>query len=331
MNSLKLKISIKDWLYIILVAAFFGFLISLVFYFLNEDLKSINTIIFSICSAISVALFSFLLISFSNHFILPKVNEKFWYLISFGFSFLSGFFGFCFNFLLFSTSSYEIVSLIANYWIHLGLIIGLLTFLIGLLLHQFISMKYKNEYVNNEVLEAKIKALENELNPHFLFNALNSISELIYVDQKRAEKATLSLSTFLRNAISEDGLISLEDEINMVKTYLEIENIRFEDNIKLKLQISEEFKSILVPKFSIQLLVENAIKHGYTQESLNILIKTYDKKIEVKNDGKKIENIKFGTGLNNLQKRLNFLNVGTLSYESKNEETIFTINLRVKK
>ena len=328
MDRVELKISIKDWLYIVLIASFFGFLISLVFYFLNDNLKNISTIVFIICSSVSVAIFSFLFITFSNYFILPKIKEKFWYSISFIFSFFAGFLGFSFNFLVFSSKSYEIVYLISNYWIHLGFIVGLLTFLIGLILHQFISMKYRNEYINNEVLEAKIKALENELNPHFLFNALNSISELIYLDQKRAEKATLSLSTFLRNAISEDGLISLEDEINMVKTYLEIENIRFEDNVKLNVQIEDDFKAILVPKFSIQLLVENAIKHGYRQELLNVYIKTYDKKIEVRNDGKKIENIKFGTGLNNLQKRLNFLDVGTLTYKSENEDTIFTINLK---
>jgi len=72
-------------------------------------------------------------------------------------------------------------------------------------------MKYKNESIKNEILETKIKALENELNPHFLFNALNSISELIFLDQKKAEKATIDLSLFLRNSIAKDTLIYLEN------------------------------------------------------------------------------------------------------------------------
>merc|ERR1711879_229624 len=131
-----------------------------------------------------------------------------------------GFLGFLFSYYVFSIFSFKIIDLITPYWFFISITMGFLTFLVGLILHQFISMKYRTESIRSEVLESRIKALENELNPHFLFNALNSISELIYQDQKKAEKATLDLSKFLRNAIAKDTLISLENEIKMVQTYL---------------------------------------------------------------------------------------------------------------
>lgn len=328
MTSVKLKISIKDWLYIIIIGAFFGFFLSLFLYFININLKETSTIVFGTVSAIFISLSAFLLITISNDFILPKVNEKFWYIISFIFSFLSGFFGFLFSFLLFSFGDFTIVDFIKPFWIYISTILGFLTFLIGLILHQFVSMKYKNESIKNEILETKIKALENELNPHFLFNALNSISELIFLDQKKAEKATIDLSLFLRNAIAKDTLISLENEIKMVQTYLTIENVRFEDNIKIKFDIDKDDYEIKVPKFSIQLLVENAIKHGYLQKELNINVKVKNNNIEVSNDGLLTKEVSFGTGLSNLSDRLRLLKIGKLKYKNINDKMTFIIKLK---
>ncbi|PLY09678.1 MAG: histidine kinase [Arcobacter sp.] len=328
MTSVKLKISIKDWLYIIIIGALFGFFLSLFIYFININLKEISTIVFGTISAVFISFSAFILITISNDFILPKVNERFWYIISFIFSFLSGFLGFLFSFILFSFTNFIIIDFIRPFWLYICIVLGFLTFLIGLILHQFVSMKYRNESIKNEVLETKIKALENELNPHFLFNALNSISELIYLDQKKAEKATLDLSAFLRNAITKDTLISLENEIKMVQTYLTIENIRFEDNIKIKLHITSADYEIMVPKFSIQLLVENAIKHGYLQKELNIDIRVRNNKIEVSNDGLITKDFVFGTGLSNLANRLRLLKIGKLDYKIEEDKMIFVINLK---
>jgi len=316
MNSFELKISIKDWLYIVIIAAFFGFLISLFFYFLNEDLQHTSTIIFSTTSAILIAVFASMLITISNNFILPNVNKQFWYLISFGFSFASGALGFLLSFLIFENFDIKIIEFIKPFWIYIGITIGFLTFLIGLILHQFISMKYKNESIRSEILETKLKALESELNPHFLFNALNSISELIYIDKKKAEESVINVSKFLRNAIYTDSLITTQNELEMVKTYVNIENTRFEDRIKIKIDSHKDYEKRLIPKFSIQLLVENAIKHGYEGNELNIDIKISNEKIEVSNDGKLSEEVKFGTGLSNLHKRLELLNIGRLDYET---------------
>ncbi|GGD45344.1 hypothetical protein GCM10012288_19640 [Malaciobacter pacificus] len=328
MQSVELKVTIKDWLYIIIIGAFFGFFISLFFYFLNKDLQESSTIIFSISTAVTISLFASLLISLSNNMILPKVNQKFWYIVSFIFSFSSGFFGFLFSFAIFSYTDFVIVKYINNYWFYIAVTIGFLTFLVGLILHQFISMKYKNESIKTEILETKLKALENELNPHFLFNALNSVSELIYVDQEKAEKAVLHISKFLRNAINKDSLVSIETELSMVNTYVNIENIRFNNRIKLTTTVEENMKAVLIPKFSIQLLVENAIKHGYKTVDLNIDIKAYDEIIEVSNDGKISHNINYGTGLSNLDKRLDIQSIGRLTYDVKDDRMKFIIKLK---
>ncbi|MDD3008156.1 MAG: histidine kinase [Arcobacter sp.] len=328
MQKVELKIAPKDWLYIIIIGAFFGFFISLCFYFVSYDLQNISTIIFSTSTAILISLFAFFLITISNKFILPKVNKKFWYLISFVFSFLSGFLGFTFAFLLFSFGDFKILHIISSFWIYISITIGFLTFLVGLILHQFISMKYKNEEIKTQVLETKLKALENELNPHFLFNALNSVSELIYVDKKKAENAVIEISKFLRNAINKESLITLETELSMVKTYVNIENVRFDEKIVLNIQNFSEFKNVKIPKFSIQLLVENAIKHGFLGKPLNIDISFSKNRIMVQNNGKITNIVKFGTGLSNLQKRLELQKVGSLSSDILDDKMLFTIELK---
>lgn len=319
MSAVELKISKHDWIYINIIGTLFGFLISLFFYFMHEKFENIFTIVFGTVTAFIITLFAVLFISLSNHYILPSVEKRFWYLISFIFSFSSGAIGFLFSYTLFYTFELSIINIIKPYSLYLTLSIGSLTFLIGLILHQFISMKYRHESLKNEILDSKLKVLEDELNPHFLFNALNSMSELIYIDRQKAEESLLNLSKFLRNAIKIDSIVDVNDELEMVKTYVEIENIRFDN--KIKLSITNKNKGTLkIPKFSIQLLVENAIKHGYNNKELNIYINV-DINISVSNDGKVTDNLKFNTGLSNLKHRLQLLKVGKLVFENNNRMT----------
>jgi sensor histidine kinase YesM len=319
MNAVELKISKRDWIYISTIGTLFGFFISLFFYFLNDRFENQLTIVFGTVTAFIITLFAVIFISLSNNYILPTVKKKFWYFISFIFSFLSGAIGFLFSYTLFYIFEISIINTIKPYSLYLTISIGSLTFLIGLILHQFISMKYKNESIKSEILDSKLKALENELNPHFLFNALNSMSELVYIDQEKAEKSILNLSKFLRNAIKTDSLIHINDELEMVQTYVDIENIRFDNKIKLEI-INKSLENIKIPKFSIQLLVENAIKHGYTNKELHIKVEIA-KDILVSNDGKTTDSLKFGTGLTNLNYRLKLLKIGRLIFEDNKTMT----------
>jgi LytS/YehU family sensor histidine kinase len=114
----------------------------------------------------------------------------------------------------------------------------------------------------------------------------------------------------------------------MVKTYVNIENIRFNEKIVLNVQNFDEYKNIKIPKFSIQLLVENAIKHGFLGKILNIDIGFTKDEIIVQNDGKISSIIEFGTGLSNLQKRLELQKVGNLSSKILDDKMQFIIELK---
>jgi sensor histidine kinase YesM len=328
MDNVQLKISQLDWLYIALIGLLFGLSIASIFYFLAPNLHYVSTIYFALGSSTLIALFSSLFITLSNNYILPNIDQIFWYFISFIFSFASGFLGFVLSFFVSSYFSFPVAEQIEPWWIELSAIIGFLTFLIGLMLHQFIAMKYRQEATNTQYTESRLRALENELNPHFLFNALNSMSELVYLDQKKAESSILNLSSFLRHAINKESIIPLGLELKMVKNYVEIENIRFNDRIKLHIKIDENIEEIQVPKFSIQLLVENAIKHGYMQKTLNIHIRASKKTILVHNDGKITQKVIYGTGLQNLKNRLELLNIGKLTHEVMSTKMGFCIFLK---
>ena len=112
--------------------------------------------------------------------------------------------------------------------------------------------------------EAELKALRAQLNPHFLFNSLNSISALTTVDSKRAREMCLLLSDFLRKSLGlgERKQVALREELDLVRAYLSIEQIRFGERLKVDWDIAPEAEGALVPTLLLQPLVENAIKHG---------------------------------------------------------------------
>lgn len=314
MNNTHLKITFRDWIIIVAIGSLLGFLLGWLFYFFNPLLQSYTTVLFATLCAVSISVFALLLISFSNHKLLPQIDSRFWYGVSLWFSFLAGTLGFLTVFVGLSFFEIPIVELLQPHWYFMAFICGVLTLGIGLLFHWFIVLKNRHEQTQHALLESKLKALENELNPHFLFNALNSMSELVYIDAKKAEESILNLSKLLRNAIKNESLVPLSKELAMVKTYVQIENIRFEEKIILHFNVPNCYENTLLPKFSIQLLVENAIKHGFTGNTFNVQIDMNEEAICVQNDGKIEDELRFGTGLKNLEQRLRVLNVGRMDY-----------------
>lgn len=178
------------------------------------------------------------------------------------------------------------------------------------------------------LMQSRLSSLETQLNPHFLFNALNSIAELIHVDSDKAEEAVLKVSSFLRNTMDEKALMTLSKELENVKEYIELENIRFDG--KIRLVIADKIPSWQVPKFSIQLIIENAIKHGIDSPNqiLNISIRfDYSENvITIENDGKPISSDHFGIGLNNLNQRLQLLCDGWVEIRQK-QTPLFEIHI----
>lgn len=127
----------------------------------------------------------------------------------------------------------------------------------------------RQRQVDNLKLEMLVKSLELKtikahINPHFIFNSLNSIRALIDENPERARRAITALSNILRSSMSSEiqETISLESELNIVKDYLDLEKIRFEDRLRVVYDIEEDTLDNQVPPMMLQTLVENAIKHG---------------------------------------------------------------------
>jgi Histidine kinase len=169
---------------------------------------------------------------------------------------------------------------------------------------------------------AELENLKNQLNPHFLFNALNSICSLTLTDPKMARDATTKLSDLLRISLTYKDLqdIPFEEELNLVKDYLSLEKMRFENRLNYSFDISKGILKALVPPMALQLLAENAVKHGIGKDKMGGEVIIFAHKHEgnlvfgVKNTGTLVKNNsdknkRQGIGLENLKRRLE-LNYG---------------------
>jgi LytS/YehU family sensor histidine kinase len=112
--------------------------------------------------------------------------------------------------------------------------------------------------------EAELKALKSQINPHFLFNSLNSISALTSIDPSRAREMCILLGDFLRLTLGlgEKTSIRFFEEIDLLEKYLAIEKVRFGARLNMRQEIQEEAKACILPPLLLQPLVENAVKHG---------------------------------------------------------------------
>ncbi len=122
---------------------------------------------------------------------------------------------------------------------------------------------------------AELRALRYQVNPHFLFNTLNSLSALVMHGRKEeAEAMIMNLSTFYRTGLSEDtgGDSSLADEIDLQKRYLAIEAVRFPERLRVKIDVPDDLTNCAVPGLILQPLVENAIKHGVSRTGQPVLL-----------------------------------------------------------
>lgn len=133
--------------------------------------------------------------------------------------------------------------------------------------------KSRKQQLDTLRLEALVKELELQtikahINPHFIFNSLNSIRALVVENPERARRAVTELSNILRSSMKADKLetVPFEKELDIVKDYLALENMRFEDRLRIEYEIDEDTLDQPVPPMMLQTLVENAIKHGISKE-----------------------------------------------------------------
>jgi LytS/YehU family sensor histidine kinase len=187
------------------------------------------------------------------------------------------------------------------------------------------------------VKEAELKSLKYQINPHFIFNALNSISALTLTEPELARKMTIDLSSFLRKTLSSNEIqkSSLINELKNAKLYLDIEKIRFGDKFIYQEELDEDCTSIEVPSMILQPIFENAIKHGVYESiepvTINFKCEELDEymKITITNNYDKdaVPHKGEGIGMTNIQSRLRMLyNQDNLLKFSKNDG-IFTVTI----
>jgi hypothetical protein len=224
-------------------------------------------------------------------------------------------------------------------------------FLIGILYYivivcvDYVFIYYNNfqEKVLNEVelnalvKEAELKSLKYQINPHFIFNSLNSISSLTITNPADAQDMTIKLSAFLRNTLSknEKQKNKLSEEISNAKLYLDIEKVRFAEKFEFIETIKEECKELEVPSMILQPLLENAIKHGVYESLEKVTIKLYCGmeneyfKLTVENnfDPEAVPRKGEGIGIKNIKNRLKLIyNQENLLTVQKNNN-IFKVNI----
>lgn len=192
------------------------------------------------------------------------------------------------------------------------------------------SLKYEASMVQIE-----LNNLKSQLNPHFIFNALNSIRALVDENPLKSKQAINQLSNILRNSLATDkkGLTKFDDELKIVRDYLGLEHIRFEERLRAEFEIDPESHKFWVPPLMIQTLVENGIKHGISRLTAGgtIHVKTIVEndrlKIRIRNSGRLTGEKTSGTGLGlkNTVQRLKLIYGDEASFRIVNENDNFVL------
>lgn len=205
------------------------------------------------------------------------------------------------------------------------LITGYLTALIEavVIVGVFMALDYQKKLANKErdLAKAQLNALKMQLHPHFLFNTLHSISSMIDIDYKKAQHMITKVGDILRGMLSrnEDDFTTVKEEIDFIRNYLELEQVRFQDRMEIDFKVDEKVMDNTLPSLILQPLVENCIKHGVSKSRghsrIEVEATTYQNgtdqvwlKLEINNSDDKqfrsSEQEGFGIGLTNVENRL---------------------------
>lgn len=185
--------------------------------------------------------------------------------------------------------------------------------------------RYNREKALREQMQ--LLHLNNQLNPHFLFNSLNTISALIFENQEKADDVLHKFADILRYAIDvKDALIDLKTEIEISKFYLDVEKARFGDNLQVTWEIATDLEGINVPPLLMQPIIENSLKHASIRP-LKIKISLYKKQerlcIDIQDNGQGyptdiLDDLNRGLGLKLIHERLAILKLGNLNLRNVN-------------
>lgn len=199
----------------------------------------------------------------------------------------------------------------------------IINLIIGLTIFLFIYIKYKINYANMEAerlkrlnTEAQLKVLSAKLNPHFLFNTLNILPQLAYESPESVEKIVINLSDIYRKilTLTDKPLITVEEELELIEKYLEIEKYRMSERCQFEIVAPENVKKEKILPLTIEVLVENSIIHGISPKknggTIKININRNENKLEIEvtdtGIGFEPDKITKQFGLSGLKERLNY-------------------------
>ena len=217
--------------------------------------------------------------------------------------------------------------------------VGILLYSLSVALHYLLASVETSQKAQTLARESELKALKMQINPHFLFNSLNSISALTTVDGARARLMCIKLSEFLRSTLNlgDRESIPLSEELTLARTYLEVEQIRFGKRLNVEQAIDEACGSCIVPALIVQPLVENAIKHGISSMleggtvRLEVKCESGTLRIRVTNpfDAESPSARRNGIGLSNIRQRLaaRYGDAARLSIGSTDTEYVAELSL----
>jgi hypothetical protein len=186
-----------------------------------------------------------------------------------------------------------------------------------------------------EMLNYRYEALRNQLNPHFLFNSFNVLSDLVYEDQDLAVKFIRQLSDLYRYVLDsrEKELVPLQEELDFIQAFVFLLKTRFEDKIDIQIDLSAQVDEMIVP-MTLQLLVENAVKHNEASKKhpLLVTILRVDGQIEVRNSLKirSVGDDSKGTGLKNIRQQYAHLSKSEIEVEQTESEFVVRIPILKK-
>ena len=186
------------------------------------------------------------------------------------------------------------------------------------------------EKLKVEMLAYKYESLRNQINPHFLFNSLNVLSDLVYDDQTLAVKFIRQLSDLFRYVLDsrDKELVPLRDELEFIHSFTFLLKTRFEDKLKFEIDVQAEPEDYIVP-MTLQLLVENAVKHNEVSEAfpLRISIRKTDCCLEVENNyqPKKVGEDSMKTGLKNITQQFAFFSEIPIRIISSDEKYLVRV------
>ncbi|WOD42153.1 sensor histidine kinase [Hwangdonia lutea] len=199
--------------------------------------------------------------------------------------------------------------------------------------------------LQEQLSKSQLKFLQSQMHPHFLFNTLNGIHSLMDINIEKSKSMVVDLSDLLRNVLDkkDDNLIELQEELEILKKYIQIKKTRFSDQLNIHLNTEAGLENVLVPNMLIQPIVENSTKHGYSDNhiSLDIFISIYKKNenlvIKVENNGTALKDtlselLKKGTGLSNIKERLLTLYKENheLSIDNSNNKVVTKISFPIE-